>query len=197
MEESGMLAIMGHIGPHWPSLMREFICNLSEDITDPSSPMFQKVKLRGFVFDFSPLLINRHYGRQNEGITGSTLKLADIIKTLIGDALSEWPTKGQLQALTLSLRYVVLHKASIVNLVPTTNNMNFSEAMGRMMTWAKLKPIGFSSLICSILIHQHPEVLKAEDGPGEDVKPLTITDKLMTRKHVVDVQIKELSNLGL
>ncbi|GAA0155192.1 hypothetical protein LIER_12974 [Lithospermum erythrorhizon] len=63
MEEPGMLAIMGDIGPHWLSLVREFICNLSEDIADPSRPVFHKVKMKGFVFDFSPLLINRHYGR--------------------------------------------------------------------------------------------------------------------------------------
>ncbi|GAA0156797.1 hypothetical protein LIER_14202 [Lithospermum erythrorhizon] len=40
LEESGMLAIIGDIGPHWPSLVREFICNLSEDIADPTNPMF-------------------------------------------------------------------------------------------------------------------------------------------------------------
>ncbi|GAA0169708.1 hypothetical protein LIER_24128 [Lithospermum erythrorhizon] len=38
----------------------------------------------------------RHFGRRNEGITGSTLKLADIIKTLTGNALSAWLTKEQL-----------------------------------------------------------------------------------------------------
>ncbi|GAA0140183.1 hypothetical protein LIER_01582 [Lithospermum erythrorhizon] len=179
-----MLAIAGEIGPHWPIIMREFICNLSKDIADPSNPMFHKVKLKGQVFEFTHVLINMHYGRHNEGITGSTLKLYDIIKTLIGNALSAWPTKGQLQDFFLSLRYVVMHKVAIANLVPTSNNTNVSEVVGRMMyvmgseqemdsgrvifdqivdhsrTRAKLKPIGFPSLICSILIPQHPEVLK-------------------------------------
>ncbi|GAA0148644.1 hypothetical protein LIER_08030 [Lithospermum erythrorhizon] len=163
--------------------------------------MFHKVKLRGLVFDFSHVFISK-------------LKLADITKTLTGRALSAWPTKGQLQASVLSLRYVLMHKVAIANLVPTSNNTNVSEAVGRMMyvmgfeqeldfgrvifdqimdhcrTGAKLKPIGFSSLICSTLIDQHPEVLKAEDGPGEDAKLLTITDKLMNGKHIVNVQIK-------
>ncbi|GAA0165516.1 hypothetical protein LIER_20901 [Lithospermum erythrorhizon] len=69
-KESRMQAIGGDIGPYWPSIVREFICNLSEDVTDPYSPMFHKVKLRGQVFEFSPVMINRHYGRGNEGITG-------------------------------------------------------------------------------------------------------------------------------
>ncbi|GAA0186810.1 hypothetical protein LIER_34098 [Lithospermum erythrorhizon] len=140
--------------------------------------MFHKVKLRGLVFDFSPVLINHYYGRQNEGITGSTLKLDDIIKTLTGGALSPWPTKGKLQASALSLRYVVMHKVAIVNLVPTSNNTNLSKHVGRMM------------YVMGILIHQHLEVIKAEEGSGKDAKPLTITNKLMTGNHVVDVQIK-------
>ncbi|GAA0184114.1 hypothetical protein LIER_31411 [Lithospermum erythrorhizon] len=134
IEESGMLVISADIGPQWPSIVREFICNLNEDIVDPSNPMFQKVNMRGNVFKFSPVLINRHYGRQNEGITGSTLKLADIIKTLIGNALLAWPTKGQLQASSLSLRYAVMHKVVIANLLPTSNNTNVSEVVGRMIS---------------------------------------------------------------
>ncbi|GAA0184963.1 hypothetical protein LIER_32251 [Lithospermum erythrorhizon] len=71
IEELGMLAIFYEIRPHWPSIVREFICNLIEEIVDPSSSIFHKVKLRGHVFEFSLALINRHYRRQNEGITGS------------------------------------------------------------------------------------------------------------------------------
>ncbi|GAA0151330.1 hypothetical protein LIER_43141 [Lithospermum erythrorhizon] len=62
--------------------------------------------------------------------------------------------------------------------------------MDHSRTGAKLKPIGFPSLICSLLISQHPEILKAEDGPGEDAKPLTITHKLMSGRRVVDVEVK-------
>ncbi|GAA0171618.1 hypothetical protein LIER_25606 [Lithospermum erythrorhizon] len=125
LEESGMLAIAGDIGPHWPSIVREFICSLSEDITDPSSPMFHKVKLKRQVFEFSPIRINMHYERGNEGITGSTVKLSDIIKTLIGNALSAWPTKGQLQASSLSLRVAELQakiQALKTTLPPVVND---------------------------------------------------------------------------
>ncbi|GAA0174989.1 hypothetical protein LIER_28256 [Lithospermum erythrorhizon] len=96
--------------------------------------------------------------------------------------------------------------------MPTLNITNVSEALGRMLyvmgtehvlnvgkiifdqivdhvkTGAKLKPIGLPSLICSLLITQHPTVLKKEDGIGEDAKPLTISDKLMKGKHVLDVE---------
>ncbi|GAA0158154.1 hypothetical protein LIER_15253 [Lithospermum erythrorhizon] len=128
---------------------------------------------------FSPALINKNYGIHNEGIIGATLKLGDIIGELTGKTLTAWPSKGQLQASSLSLKYAVLHKAAIANLVPTSNNTNVSEELDRILTSAKLKPIGFPSLICSMLITQHPCVLKKEDGLGEDAKSLTISEKLM------------------
>ncbi|GAA0160571.1 hypothetical protein LIER_39061 [Lithospermum erythrorhizon] len=149
----------------------------------------------------------------NDMISGATSKLADIIGELTGKTLTEWPTMGQLQASSLSLKYDVLHKVSIANLVPTSNNTNVSEALGRMLyvmgsdqqlnigkvifdqmvdhfkTGFKLKPIGFSSLICSFLINQHLTMLKTEDDFWEDAKSLTIVDKLMKGKDVVDVKL--------
>ncbi|GAA0185953.1 hypothetical protein LIER_33241 [Lithospermum erythrorhizon] len=164
-----------------------------EDAAKFLSPMFHKVKLRGHMFSFSLALINKHYDMSNEEIIGETLKLGDIIGELIGNTLTTWPTKGQLQASTLSLKYDVLHKATITNLVPILNNTNMSETIGKIVdysrTGAKLKPIGFPSRICSLLINQHPTALKKEDDFGKDAKSLTISDKLMKGNHVVDVEL--------
>ncbi|GAA0175309.1 hypothetical protein LIER_28502 [Lithospermum erythrorhizon] len=87
-QEVRLLTILANIGPHWPKIVREFMCNISADIADPDSPMFHQVKLRGRIFNFSPELINKNYGRTNEGITGATLKLADIVGELTGNALT-------------------------------------------------------------------------------------------------------------
>ncbi|GAA0184406.1 hypothetical protein LIER_31694 [Lithospermum erythrorhizon] len=54
---------------------------------------------------------------------------------------------------------------------------------------AKQKPTSFPSLICSLIINQHSNVLKVEDGLGKDAKSLTISDKLMYEKHVVNVPL--------
>ncbi|GAA0138703.1 hypothetical protein LIER_00396 [Lithospermum erythrorhizon] len=181
MRQGGrLLGILFEIGSHWPQLVREFVCNVSEEIVDPASFMFHKVKHRGHVFRFSPALINKHYGMQNEGITRATLKMGDIIGELTGKTLSTWPTKGQLQASNLSLKYAVLHKAVIDNLVPTLNNTNVSEALDRI-----LYVMGTDQ---QLNIDKDPHVLKKEDGLGEDAKSLTISDKLMKEKHVIDVK---------
>ncbi|GAA0141551.1 hypothetical protein LIER_02671 [Lithospermum erythrorhizon] len=177
----------------------EFICNLSEEITDPASPMFHKVKLRGYVFKFSPTLINKHCEFRDEGATGATLKLGDIIEELIGKALTAWHTKGQLQASHLSLSFgqnVTEALGRMLYVMWTEHVLNvekiiFDQIVDYAKTGVKLKPIGFPSLICSMPITQHPTVLKKEDGLGEDAKPLIISDKLMKWKHVLDVQFNE------
>ncbi|GAA0179157.1 hypothetical protein LIER_42203 [Lithospermum erythrorhizon] len=63
----------------------------------------------------------------------------------------------------------------------------FDQIVDHSRTGVKLKPIGFPSLICSMLITRHPHVLKKEDGLREDAKSFTISEKLMKRKHVIDV----------
>ncbi|GAA0139487.1 hypothetical protein LIER_35097 [Lithospermum erythrorhizon] len=74
-EGAGMLSVLANMGPHWPKMVIIFVCNISSDIVDPGSPMFHQVKLRGRMFTFNPDLINKNYGRRNEGITSATLKL--------------------------------------------------------------------------------------------------------------------------
>ncbi|GAA0159725.1 hypothetical protein LIER_16435 [Lithospermum erythrorhizon] len=169
-----LLVVMANIGPHWQKMVRKFVCCISVDVADPDSPIFHKVKLRGHIFKFSPALINKHYRSSNDGITGATLNLADIIGELTREALIAWPTKGQLQGFSLSLRYVVSHNIG-----------------DHSRTGAKLKPNSFPILICSQLVNQHPKVLKAEDVFGEDAKSVTIKNKLMTGKYVIDVPLRD------
>ncbi|GAA0151704.1 hypothetical protein LIER_10365 [Lithospermum erythrorhizon] len=94
LEGACMLVVLADIGPYWPKMVKEFVCNVSADIVDPDSPW----------------------------ITSATLKLADIVGELTGNALTTWTTKGQLQASSLSLKYAMLHKIAIATLVPTSIN---------------------------------------------------------------------------
>ncbi|GAA0167542.1 hypothetical protein LIER_40400 [Lithospermum erythrorhizon] len=67
---------------------------------------------------------------------------------------------------------LMFHKAANSNLVPTSNNTNISEALACL----------------SLNIHMFRRK-KKEDGLGEDAKPLTISDKLVIWKHVIDVEL--------
>ena len=144
--------------------------------------------------------MNKHLGwNAEETITGGTVK--------------SWPIKGQLPGSTLTTKYAVMHKMALVNLMPTSNSTNVSEAVGKLLfvlgsdkkldfgqiifdqiidhaqTFVVLKPIGFPRLICSIILNQHPDMLCARDGRGEPMKEFTISDKLMAGSHKVDVDV--------
>ncbi|GAA0185556.1 oxidoreductase [Lithospermum erythrorhizon] len=53
-EDVSVMPTVQTVGPYYSNLVREFICNMTEDIDDPVSPNFQKITLRNFTFDFLP-----------------------------------------------------------------------------------------------------------------------------------------------
>ena len=67
--------------------------------------------------------------------------------------------------------------------------MIYDQIVDHAKTYVTLKSIGFPRLICSIVLSQHPDLLKPEDGHGEEMKELLITAKLMTGKRVVDIEV--------
>ncbi|GAA0170227.1 hypothetical protein LIER_24533 [Lithospermum erythrorhizon] len=75
-------------------LVREFICNLPRDVDDPKSNNYHKITLRNFVFNFFPDLINTIYGRTNEGDTGDSFILSDIVSTLTVGSITTWPPRS-------------------------------------------------------------------------------------------------------
>ncbi|GAA0165573.1 hypothetical protein LIER_40008 [Lithospermum erythrorhizon] len=175
---------------------------------------YQKVKLRGHTFDFSPRVMNSYYGISNSEITGYSLKLGDVIEELTGNIVKTWSVDGtQLATSILSLRYLILHKAALFCLVLGSNNTNVSHLMGKVLyvlrfdeqlnigqvifdqvidhakSHSTLKPIGFPSMICGILLAWKPDLLQLEDGVGVHVKPLMISEKLMKGKRVMDVPL--------
>ncbi|GAA0164455.1 hypothetical protein LIER_20085 [Lithospermum erythrorhizon] len=63
LEEAGVMPMVEATGPYYPKLVREFICNMTEDTNDISSSNHHKVNFRNYTFDFSPRLINDYFGR--------------------------------------------------------------------------------------------------------------------------------------
>ncbi|GAA0163473.1 hypothetical protein LIER_43647 [Lithospermum erythrorhizon] len=215
INEAGMESVVNNVGPHWPKLVREFICNLPRDVDDPESDNYHKVTLRNLVFNFSPDLINQAYGRTNVGDTGDKMLLSDIVSTLTAGAVTIWPPRTQLPSSKLSAKYVVLHKVVVTCLVPTTHTTGISEALAKVLyvlgsgdnlnvgqvifdqivdharSNAVLKPIGYPSLICSLLKTQHPEVMSGINEDAVTPKSFSISHKLLSGTHVIDVPIPD------
>ncbi|GAA0167472.1 hypothetical protein LIER_22399 [Lithospermum erythrorhizon] len=43
LEGIGVIPIVDTVGPYYPKLVKEFVCNMAEDIDDPTSPNFQSI----------------------------------------------------------------------------------------------------------------------------------------------------------
>ncbi|GAA0172005.1 hypothetical protein LIER_25915 [Lithospermum erythrorhizon] len=131
LEGAGVMPTVETIGPYYPKLAKEFICNMAEDIDDPVSPNFQKVTFCNFTFDFSPSIINRYFGRENGEETGYNLQLSEIVKVLTGGVVDTWSDKGQIASSKMSVKYVILHKIGVANWVPSTHTASVFETLAR------------------------------------------------------------------
>jgi len=111
----------------------------------------------------------------------------------------------------LSVKYVILNKIVAVNWVPTTHSSDVATGLGRVIyargsktkmdfgvyifeqtvKHAKIDavkfPIAFPSLLCSIILDQHPNIKTVKDIPNKRESPLTLHQKLFGANHVPDI----------
>ncbi|GAA0172164.1 hypothetical protein LIER_26043 [Lithospermum erythrorhizon] len=93
LEDAGVMPTIKIVGPYYPKIVRELICNMRNDIDDPKRPNIQKVTLRNYTIDFSLSIINGYYAKANRGGTRYNLQLSGIVKVLTGGSVDTWPTK--------------------------------------------------------------------------------------------------------
>ncbi|GAA0167232.1 hypothetical protein LIER_22209 [Lithospermum erythrorhizon] len=73
LEGAGVMPTAEIVGSYYPQLVREFVCNMAEDIDDPATPNFQKIIFHNFTFDFSPSIINGiQVALQFEDVSGTS-----------------------------------------------------------------------------------------------------------------------------
>jgi hypothetical protein len=101
----------------------------------------------------------------------------------------------------LSVKYAILNKIGTINWVPTTHTSDiatwlarfiysvgtgtsfdyganiFEETMQHAKSWAIRMPIAFPSLICSIILAQHPTILTAGDEVCKRESPIDFHPK--------------------
>ena len=102
-----------------PSIVREFYANLSEDVDSEGKPEFQKVFVRGHVYDFSSKIICDYlkillYDFQKD------YDMNVIAFELLGMGI-KWPRKKTLKVFNLTLKYASLHKEAMSNWWPTSH----------------------------------------------------------------------------
>ncbi|XP_058747177.1 uncharacterized protein LOC131620187 [Vicia villosa] len=211
IEAVGLIKIVVHLSKCYEMLVKEFIVNLFEECANKRSKEFRKVFVRGKCVNFSSTMINNILGRSDEG--QPELKVFDnkVFQVITTNQVRSWPLKGKLSASKLSMKYAILHKIGAANWVPTNHKSTVSTVLGRFIyvvgTKAKFDydtyifehtmkhagsysvkgPIAFPSLICDIILNQHPGILVETDSICKRESALSLHYKLFQGTHVPDI----------
>jgi hypothetical protein len=211
IKNAGLIKTVVSLPQHYEGLVKEFVVNIPEDISERSSREFCKVFVRGRCVRFSPTIINKFLGRGTDG--GVDLETTDneVCRTITTGQVKEWPSRNHLSAGKLTVKYAILHKIGSANWVPTNHVSTISISLGRIIhaigtrvnydfgkfifdqtirhasTNVVKLPIAFPSLICGIILSQQPGILSTSDIPSRRKPPLSIHYKLFEGSHVNDV----------
>jgi hypothetical protein len=122
-----------------------------------------------------------------------------------------WPKKGKISSGKLSMKYAVLNRIGAANWVPTTHSSDIATGLARFIyavgTKTKMDigryvfdqtmrhakndavklPIAFPTLLCKIILSQHPAIISAADLAMKRESPLTFHQKLFKAHHAPDL----------
>ncbi|KAH1232756.1 hypothetical protein GmHk_09G025339 [Glycine max] len=211
IKAAGLLKTVTKLGDCYESLVREFIVNIPSDITNRKSDEYQKVFVRGKCIRFSPAVINKYLGRPTEGVVDIAVSEHQIAKEITAKQVQHWPKKGKLSAGKLSVKYAILHRIGTANWVPTNHtstvatglvkflyavgteskfnfgNYIFDQTIKHSESFAVKLPIAFPTVLCGIMLSQHPNILKNIDSVKKRESPLSLHYKLFEGTHVPDI----------
>ncbi|KAL5128034.1 hypothetical protein HKD37_14G040362 [Glycine soja] len=211
IKAAGLLKTVTKLGDCYESLVREFIVNIPSDITNRKSDEYQKVFVRGKCVRFSPAVINKYLGRPTEGVVDIAVFEHQIAKEITAKQVQHWPKKGKLSAGKLSVKYAILHRIGTANWVPTNHTSTVATGLGKFLyavgtkskfnfgnyifdqtvkhseSFAVKLPIAFPTVLCGIMLSQHPNILNNIDSVKKRESALSLHYKLFEGTHVPDI----------
>ncbi|KAL5142392.1 hypothetical protein HKD37_09G025581 [Glycine soja] len=211
IKAAGLLKTVTKLGDCYESLVREFIVNIPSDITNRKSDEYQKVFVRGKCVRFSPAVINKYLGRPTEGVVDIAVSEHRIAKEITAKQVQHWPKKGKLSAGKLSVKYAILHRIGAANWVPTNHTSTVATGLGKFLyavgtkskfnfgnyifdqtvkhseSFAVKLPIAFPTVLCGIMLSQHPNILNYTDSVKKRESALSLHYKLFEGTHVPDI----------
>ncbi|KAL5131393.1 hypothetical protein HKD37_12G034290 [Glycine soja] len=220
IKAAGLLKTVSKLGDCYEGLVREFIVNIPSDISNRKSDEYQKVFVRGKCVKFSPAVINKYLGRPTDGVIDIDVSEHQIAKEITAKRVQHWPRKGKLSAGKLSVKYAILHRIGAANWVPTNHTSTVATGLGKFLyavgtkskfnfgnyifdqtvkhseSFAVKLPIAFPTVLCGILLSQHPNMLNYTDSVMKRESPLSLHYKLFEGTHVPDIVSTSVSTSG-
>ncbi|XP_045797063.1 uncharacterized protein LOC123891267 [Trifolium pratense] len=216
INKAGLLKTVTGLGNCYEKLTREFLVNVTADCGNPLSSEYLKVFVRGRCVDFSPAIINQSLGRSTDPSPELEVSMKKICSILTGGGMKTWPRTGKLPAAKLTAKYALLNKIAASNWVPTTHSNSVATGLAKFIyavgtgtcydygthifhatilhgsSTAVKMPIAFPTLICSIILSQHPDICTTSDVPVSRPSALTMDFRLLEGKHAADIAVASL-----
>ncbi|KAK2372379.1 hypothetical protein QL285_073517 [Trifolium repens] len=211
--QAGLMKTVSGIGRCYEKLVKEFIVNIGEDCDNKLSKEYHQVFVRGKCVQFSPAVINAYLGRREYGYPGFEPTNNQVCKTITANQVKVWPLKGKVPSVMLSIKYAILNRIGAVNWVPTSHTSTIATGLAKFIyaigtganvdygslifdqivehgkSWAIKLVVSFPTLICEIILDQHPNILVPEDVPCKRESPMTLSYKLFEGKHAADITV--------
>ncbi|MCH84151.1 envelope-like protein, partial [Trifolium medium] len=183
---AGLIKTVTDLGKCYERLVKEFLVNISEECDNVKSLEFQQVYVRGRCVYFSPLIINGCLGRSNEKAE-MKVSMDEICRTITGNSVTTWPKKTALSSARLTAKYAALNKIAAVNRVPTCTPTAYPQTLLHGKSLAVKMPIAFPTLLCNIILGQHPDILTATDEESPRQSDLCLDYRLFEGTHAADI----------
>ena len=108
-------------------VIHEFYANLSNNIVVKRESKFEKVFVRGHVYDFSPRIISEYLNISvpEDFNYEKDYVLDDVASELLGYKTT-WPKTNVLRVADLTFKYNALHKIALSNWYPTKDMTTLS-----------------------------------------------------------------------
>ena len=202
---------MCNLGECYEKMVKEFLVNVSEDCDNHISRKYQKVYVRGECINFSPNIINSFLGIDEKKTAELEVTDNQVSREINANQTGAWPKKGNISYGKLSVKYAILNRIGAANWVPTSHSSDIATSLGKFIyaigtktkvdfgryifdptmkhakTDAVKFPIDFPTLLCSIMLNQHPGLINIDDLPKKRESPLTIHHKIFGENHVPDI----------
>jgi len=163
------------------------------------------------VCHFSANIINKFLSVEENNFSKLEATDSQVCREITSNQVKAWPKKKKISSGKLSVKYAILNRIAAVNWVPTTHSSDVATVLGRFiyaigtetrmdfgayifeqtMKHAKIDavkfPIAFPTLLCSIILDQHPNIKIVKDVPNMRECPLTLHHNLFGANHAPNI----------